>query len=197
MGVDADPEIAANENVRHRVISDLGRLPLKPETFDLVFARYVLEHLDNPLTVFREVRRVIRPGGHFVFQTPNRFHYVALAARLTPDDFHVWFRIRRRRHRGLPAEDAEAATFPTKYRANDRRRLQRLAAASRFEVVSLSMIEPPPGYLYFHPLAYRAGEVYRGVVDRSTALADLRCVIVGDFRATERTSGEKPSSGLG
>jgi SAM-dependent methyltransferase len=183
IGVDVDPGIQSNESVHHAVIADLGRLPFKTGAFDLVFARYVLEHLGRPLRVFREIRRVLRPGGHFVLQTPNRFHYVALAATLTPHRFHVWFRARRRRYLGRPAGDTEATTFPTRYRANDRRTIRALASGSRFRVASLTLIEPQPTYLFFHPLAFRAGVAYRRVVTSSEWLADLRCVIVGDLEA--------------
>ena len=190
VGVDADRGLAANPNVRHAVVADLHRLPFKAASFDLVFARYVLEHLDRPAVAFREMRRVLRPGGHFVFQTPNRFHYVAVAARLTPQRFHVWFRARRRAHLGLSTEDAEAETFPTRYRANDRRTLLRLAAAAGFRVASIVSIEPPPAYLYFHPLAYRVGSAYGRLVTSTERLAGLRCVIVGDFEAV--AGNERP-----
>jgi SAM-dependent methyltransferase len=195
VGVDVDPGLATNPNVGHAAFGDLAHLPFKAGTFDLVYARYVFEHLDRPLTVFRETRRVLRPGGHFVFQTPNRFHYVALAARFTPHRFHVWFRTRRRSHLGLPPDDTEAETFHTHYRANDRRTLQRLAASSGFRGASLQLIEPRPTYLFFHPLAYRAGEAYRRLVTRTDRLADLRCVIVGDLEAVE--GGGPPSGSAG
>jgi SAM-dependent methyltransferase len=181
VGVDVHPGLATNPNLSHAAFADLTRLPFKAGTFDLVYARYVLEHLDRPLTVFREMRRVLRPGGHFVFQTPNRFHYVAMAARLTPHRFHEWFRARRRSHFGLSAADSHVETFPTRYLANDRRTLRCLAAASGFRVVTMQMIEPRPTYLFFHPLAYRAGEAYRRLITRTDRLADLRCVIVGDL----------------
>ena len=77
----------------------------------------------------------------------------------------------------------EEDTFPTRYRANDRRRLRQLASDSGFRVTALELIEPKPDYLSFHPLAYRAGIVYERVVNRSPRLVDLRCVIVADLEA--------------
>ena len=77
-----------------------------------MFSKYVLEHLDDPVRVFRELRRVTKPGGRLIVHAPNRFHYYALAARITPHRFHVWFNDKR----GQDEEDA----FETRYRANDR-----------------------------------------------------------------------------
>jgi SAM-dependent methyltransferase len=188
VGVDADRNLSRNANVRHAVVAELDRLPFQGATFDLVFARYVLEHLERPAAAFREMRRVLRPGGRLVFQTPNRFHYVAIGARLTPHRFHEWFKARRRSHFGLPAADVDVETFPTHYRANDRRTLRRLAAASGFRVVTLQMLEPEPSYLFFHPLALRAGRAYQDLVGRRERLAALRCVIVGELEAVERAA---------
>src|SRR5712692_758282 len=46
-------------------------LPFAGESFDLIVSLWVLEHLRVPEIVFGEVQRVLRPGGHFVFLTPN------------------------------------------------------------------------------------------------------------------------------
>jgi 2-polyprenyl-6-hydroxyphenyl methylase / 3-demethylubiquinone-9 3-methyltransferase len=48
------------------------RLPLEDAVFDLVYCCDVLEHVDSVPGVLREVRRVIRPGGLFVYDTINR-----------------------------------------------------------------------------------------------------------------------------
>ena len=62
------------------------QIPLRDASLDLVSANMVLEHLADPLAVFREIARVLRPGGHFIFVTPNRRHWlVGLIARtMTP-----------------------------------------------------------------------------------------------------------------
>lgn len=45
-------------------------LPFADESFDVVLACDVLEHLADDLTAVREVRRVLRPGGHLVLTVP-------------------------------------------------------------------------------------------------------------------------------
>lgn len=42
---------------------DANLLPLADEGFDLVYARFVLEHVSDPARVLAEMRRVARPGG--------------------------------------------------------------------------------------------------------------------------------------
>jgi SAM-dependent methyltransferase len=174
-GADTDPAVMENANLSDRVIADLAHLPYEEGVFDLVFSKYVFEHLERPLPVMRELRRVMKPGGHLLIHTPNRWHYVAIAATLTPTSFHAWFNARRGR--------VEADTFPTRYRANDRRTLERLAAAAGFRIVMLDILETKPDYLSFHPLAYRAGILYERFVNRWRSLADLRVQIIADLLA--------------
>ena len=43
--------------------ADAHRLPVADQTFDLAYARYLLEHVSDPGVVLDEMRRVLRPGG--------------------------------------------------------------------------------------------------------------------------------------
>jgi SAM-dependent methyltransferase len=45
-------------------LGDVGDTPFADETFDLVLSRYVFQHLQEPVAAARELRRVLRPGGH-------------------------------------------------------------------------------------------------------------------------------------
>jgi SAM-dependent methyltransferase len=59
------PQLAqarAHHGVRF-IQGDAHRLPLPDAAFDLVYARYVLEHVHDPMQVLAEMRRVLRPGG--------------------------------------------------------------------------------------------------------------------------------------
>jgi 2-polyprenyl-3-methyl-5-hydroxy-6-metoxy-1,4-benzoquinol methylase len=65
---------ARKRKVLHSVQATRGGaewLPFADETFDTVVAADILEHLYDPLALLREIRRVLRPGGKAVFETPN------------------------------------------------------------------------------------------------------------------------------
>ena len=87
-GVDLDPRVIDNPMLDEGKIADAGGIPYPDATFDLVFADNVLEHLPDPLAVFRDIARVLKPGGVFLFKTPNKTHYMPTIARLTPHRFH-------------------------------------------------------------------------------------------------------------
>lgn len=175
VGADLNPAIARNGNLTDAVVADLAALPFRDGTFDLGFSKYVFEHLDRPQRVMHELRRVLKPGAHLLIHTPNRWHYVALAAMITPDAFHRWFNERRGRE--------TADTFPTRYRANDRRTIERLAAASGFRVGDLDLFETKPDYLFFSRLLYRAGIAYERAVSRWETLSGIRVQVIADLEA--------------
>lgn len=52
--------------------TDLNKeLAFEPESFDVIIAIEVIEHLENPRAVVRELRRILRPGGYLIMSTPN------------------------------------------------------------------------------------------------------------------------------
>lgn len=57
-------------------------LPFPAETFDVVVAGEVLEHVLAPADIAAEARRVLVPGGQFVGSVPNSFHWRARLAFL-------------------------------------------------------------------------------------------------------------------
>ncbi len=49
---------------------DVGALPFADREFDLVLATDIIEHVDDDLAALREIRRVLRPGGHLLLTVP-------------------------------------------------------------------------------------------------------------------------------
>jgi SAM-dependent methyltransferase len=173
-GVDLDPRVTANPMLDEGRIADAGRIPYENSMFDLAFADNVLEHLDDPLQVFCEIARVLKPGGLFIFKTPNKWHYVPVVARITPHRFHgAYNRLRGR---------AEADTFPTRYRANTHRDIDRLAQLSSLKMLQLDFIEGRPEYLRLNAAMYLAGAVYERLVNATKALEALRVLLIGILR---------------
>jgi SAM-dependent methyltransferase len=76
VGVDADQEAlaaAAKLGMETRW-ADLDQpLGLDDDSFDVVVAGELLEHLRDPHALVAEIRRVLRPGGTFVASVPNAY----------------------------------------------------------------------------------------------------------------------------
>ena len=68
--------------------SDLQTISLRDNSVDVVISRSVLEHIGNPEKAYREIHRILRPGSHFIFLTPNFYDYASILAKLIPNRFH-------------------------------------------------------------------------------------------------------------
>ncbi len=147
--VGVDPEVGAlrmHTAISDRVAGDAAFLPFGDGTFDLVTANWVVEHLASPLDQFREVHRVLRLGGRFVFNTPNRRgHFVAIA-RMMPE---------RLKAIGVRLLDGrvEDDRFRTFYRANSKPEISRLAEVSGFRVVNVEFVPTAAVFALVPPLA--------------------------------------------
>jgi 2-polyprenyl-3-methyl-5-hydroxy-6-metoxy-1,4-benzoquinol methylase len=70
------------------VRADLNdRVPLGTGSFDVVVAAEVIEHLENPRAVCREIFRLLRPDGLAVVTTPNNESWRALVALVARGHF--------------------------------------------------------------------------------------------------------------
>jgi SAM-dependent methyltransferase len=68
-------ELAANPMLAEYVVRDLNADPVLPfpdGSFDAAACCVSVDYLTDPVTVFREVARVLRPGGPFVVTFSNR-----------------------------------------------------------------------------------------------------------------------------
>lgn len=51
-------------------VGDAHKLKFSSDTFDAIFALEVLEHVFDPLAVFKETKRVLKKGGYAIFLVP-------------------------------------------------------------------------------------------------------------------------------
>jgi SAM-dependent methyltransferase len=130
-------------------------------------SRSVFEHLSNPQAVYNEFSRVLRPGGSVVFLTANMWDYGTLIARLVPNRFHA----RIVKHvEGREEED----TFPTEYKTNTRRDVQRLALNAKLNIDSFEYLSQYPNYLMFNGILFFVGMCFEKLIARINALRYLR-----------------------
>lgn len=144
-------------------------LPFAKCSFDLVFASWLLEHLDQPGADFWEIGRVLQPGGAFIFITPNKRHPLS-GLNLTLSRFgSLQDRFVPRFYGRSPAD-----AFPAYYRANTEADLGRLARKGKMHLVELETI-PDPTYLSFRSSLYRLSCWFEGLLpaDRSIHLVGI------------------------
>lgn len=174
-GIDLDPRILSHNRFLDEALQGSAEaIPYPSDTFNFVIANNVMEHIVDTHGVYREVFRVLKPGGRFLFKTPNKRHYMPLIARLTP----LWFHQYINRIRGRSTED----TFPTQYLSNSPGQIRDLAQGSGLYVESIDLIEGRPEYTRLTALTYLFGFLYERMVNWVPGLSVFRIVIIGQLR---------------
>ncbi len=103
LGMNAD-EMADNPQLTGHIVQNLNRnprLPFAEAEFDAAVCTVSVQYLTQPIAVFEEVRRVLKPGGRFI---------VAFSNRCFPSKaVNVWLSLNDAGHMALVTRYFEAA----------------------------------------------------------------------------------------
>jgi len=153
VGIDVDPVGDSNPLINEfHPISDVNNWPVGSGQFDLAVSNSVIEHVEHPELFFQEAWRVLKPGGYLCIRTYNVWNYVGIAARLIPNKYHAAVTGK------VQGSREEEDVFPTLYRCNTRRKVQRALEAQGFKAYVYTF-QAEPSYLRFSRIAYRIGAV--------------------------------------
>jgi SAM-dependent methyltransferase len=147
-GCDIDDAVLENPFLDHaELIAPDAPLPYPDGRFDVVIARWVFEHVENPDHVARELLRVVKPGGLIAAFTPNKYGYFAVGAQILPNRMHV------RALRTVQPSRKTADVFGTQYRMNTAWALRR--AFGPGAEVTVTYWASEPAYHFGSRVIYR------------------------------------------
>jgi SAM-dependent methyltransferase len=146
-GIDPDKE-ALSKNVYYNnlLVGSADKLPFQDNTFDVVAAAWVAEHLQNPEIVLEEIYRVLKPGGKFFFITPNVWNYNVWIIRMIPERFHSFFTTRL-------YDRGEGDTYPKVYQLNSQSKIKELAIRIGYKSTNI-ILNGDPSYISFNRITF-------------------------------------------
>jgi SAM-dependent methyltransferase len=147
--------------------ADITSTALPSSTVDVAMARSVIEHVSDPLGAYREIYRILKPGGHFIFLTANFWDYASLIAHALPNRWHPKI---VQIVEGREPEDV----FPTMYRSNTRRKIHMLAQQSGLKVAQFEYLGQYPSYFMFSAPLFILATAYEKTLARFQCLHFLR-----------------------
>ena len=147
VGIDYDlPSLKLHRNISLKARADISILPFRDNSFDLITANMLVEHLSDPQSQFREISRVLRPGGTFIFHTPNAAGYFIAMARRVPESWKgglIYLLDGRKK----------GDVYLTHYKANSEQVINAIARDCGFEVVKIRLIVTEALFALVPPLA--------------------------------------------
>ena len=170
-GLDPDPKARKNRFLTSFQQLTGASYPFPDEMFSVAVSSYVVEHVAHPLEHLREIYRVLRPGGFYVFRTPNLYHYVAAVSAVTPHRFH---RLVANRLRRLPPGSTSPIRLSIACIDSCR---PTASAAAGFREVCIEMVEKEPCYAVASRAFFVAALAYERTVNRFSVLARYRANI--------------------
>ena len=108
---------------------------LPAESFDIAYSSMVMEHVADPVAYLTAVHRCLKPGGSYLFVTPNANSFVPWATKVLHAlrvDEMVLLMIQGK-------QKVEEYHYPVQFKCNTEAQLDRLAEATGFA---------PPEYVY-------------------------------------------------
>jgi ubiquinone/menaquinone biosynthesis C-methylase UbiE len=148
VGIDLDlSSLKENTSADFKIFASVGQLPFRDESFDLVTANMVIEHLEDPTESLTEVARVLKHKGLFLFHTPNASAFPTAVSRLLPDLLKAPL---ARMLDGRRSMDV----FKTYYRCNSQPRIAECAKTAGLEMLELSFVSTTALFSTVPPLAF-------------------------------------------
>jgi SAM-dependent methyltransferase len=141
--------------------------------FDIAYAYFVTEHVDDPAGFMRAIARCLKPGGAFIFITPNGRHYFTRIAKLLrATRLDEWV---LRLMRGKSVEEYH---YPVRYRMNTRRQIAAAARKAGLCDPEVAFVERAGPRTYFRGptvVLYHLLETRRRLSPRPENLLELIC----------------------
>ncbi len=170
IAIEPDLETLTRNPSLFKICATGDSIPLADTSVDAVVCEYVVEHLENPERVMLEIHRVLRPGGRFVFVTPNAWSYSAIITRATSQRFHDEF-LARLMQLGASINEKPC---PTVFRMNTRAQIEGIAKRSGLVVRDLFSGVDHPTYTYPFLVLHQLATMWHFVLDRFDILEPLR-----------------------
>jgi 2-polyprenyl-3-methyl-5-hydroxy-6-metoxy-1,4-benzoquinol methylase len=136
-GIEPDTAIQPDHglftNFQHALLEEAD---LPENHFDLAYSFMVMEHVADPESFLKAVYRFLKPGGVYLYVTPNGHHYFTRIAgtlkKLKLDELIL------RLLRGKTVEDYH---YPVQYRCNRHKDIHRLGTTSGFMPPQIACVE--------------------------------------------------------
>lgn len=96
-GVDVNPDALRirqqeKKDLHHIVLGDLRTVHFEPQSFDIIYSAFVLEHVPQAGLVLANFLKWLKPGGLLILKFPDRDSVYGFVTRVTPFWVHILYK---------------------------------------------------------------------------------------------------------
>ena len=182
-GIDPDKHAVKRNNLIKDVRQEyVEKMSFKDNFFDIVVCAWVLEHLPDPKKAFKEIYRVLKPGGRVIFITPNTLNYNVWIIRLIPESLHDFF---TRKLYGRQDHD----TFSKKYKFNNPKKIEESMKEWGYAKEEL-IVNGDPSYISFGRITFEIACLFEKIQNLKP-FRNSKVHIIGVFRKEAKRTKRK------
>lgn len=177
LGIDLE-EFQIHPEGINLIKGNIAHIPLRNNMVDVVMSRYVLEHLNNPVSVFREIHRILKPGGSFIFLIPNMYGYAPMISRLMPPKFYNWVLVNF-------VGKKPGNFYPTFYKCNTYSAVKKISNFAGFSIAEFTYLKNYPQYMMQNRYLFIIGTIYEKLNWKFRSLHFLRPCLMAHLVKSE------------
>lgn len=148
-----------NDNKSAFIVADLHKLPFCRQIFNIIVVCDVIEHLWDPVSVLREMKRVSNNKANLIIATPNKLNPIITLEQLLPSSFiRAIFKLMKRKFEE-----------PRLYRLNTPNQLTRELTNEGYDVKQLIMLSE---CFFDIPLVYYVSKIWQKIYAQNSSLKE-------------------------
>lgn len=166
-GIDLDENaLKQNKIIKNKICGTVEKLLFSDSYFDLVISAWTLEHLKDPVKAFKEIFRVLKPGGKVIFLTPNIWNYNICIIRMIPEKFHSFLTRKLYNRKDV---------FPKFYKINSAKQIDKTLVPIGFKKVNL-ILNGDPSYISFNRVLFGLACFLENILDKKFNFAKAHLI---------------------
>ncbi len=163
-----------NKLIDEQYVASLTNLPFEDSFFDVVVCEWVMEHVEFPTQALKEIHRVLKPNGKFIFFTPNKNNLLVLLSNIIGNrakDFLLKLFL------GFRDDDL----FPLFLRCNTINDVRTHAASANFKISSIKTFSNPY-YFSFNEFALLIATLFNKILINFKVLDPLKVYLLATLQ---------------
>jgi len=141
---DIDRSVLKNKSSHKNLIIKKNFIPLTKNSIDIIICDWVFEHIENPITFYTEINRILKKSGVLCVRTPHKFNYVSIISNILEGSSLKDFLLNK-------TQPGKKEYFKSYYRLNTKNKINKIF---KYYSKKIFIFTPDPAYYFSSKLFF-------------------------------------------